>query len=51
MESNKDEQQDLTAQEQFDRDFDAWLEHMERRIMATRESEHITAEDLQIIVY
>jgi predicted RNase H-like HicB family nuclease len=38
----------LTPQEQFDRDFDAWLEHMEEEIQATRESEILTAEDYAI---
>lgn len=51
METNQDKQQDAAARERFDRDFDAWLEHMKREIEATRESERITAEDLQIIVY
>jgi hypothetical protein len=34
----------------FEREFNAWLEHMEREIQATRESEILTAEDYAIVI-
>jgi DNA-binding transcriptional regulator YiaG len=37
-----------TTESDFDREFNAWLEHMEREIQATRESEMLTAEDYAI---
>ena len=39
-----------TPKEQFEREFNEWLEQLEREIEATRESERITAYDLAIIV-
>lgn len=42
---------DVTSSEpnnELDQEFNAWLEHMKRKIEATRESEVLTAEDYAI---
>lgn len=38
----------MTPEEQFDKEFNEWLLHMEEEIKKTEESEILTAEDYNI---